>query len=75
VSSRNDMERPRFLNLVPSVYSQRREWTIRLVRAKDIHDVKLLNVVLSRSLLIIGSLVGRIVSKVLLFTVFVRFIG
>ena len=33
-----------FLDLVPSVHSQPRRWTIRSVRAKDIHEVKMLNV-------------------------------
>jgi len=35
--------RVRFLDLVPSVHSRVREWTVRAVRSKDIHEVKALN--------------------------------
>ena len=34
----------RFLDLVPLVKSSEPTWTIRAVRSKDIHDVKILNV-------------------------------
>lgn len=33
-----------FLDLVPSVHSRVRGWTVRSVRAKDIQEVKALNV-------------------------------
>jgi hypothetical protein len=36
--------RVRFLDLVPSVHSRIRGWTVRSVRSKEIHEVKALNV-------------------------------